>query len=148
MEFIAKLLTQIRRLLRKSLSVSTSRLVNLTGRRSATVITNRPQRCYWLTNRVIFNTFSNLLDCAEVNQSRIQSRINLHIPNVFATTCKQKTRMVSKKEPKVKSNSAWEVEGLVEVVGFIVTVCQNLTCFLFSFLSLQVKHVSSIYTIG
>ena len=83
-----------------------------------------------------------------VNQSSIQRRMNLHIPNVYATTCKQKTRMVSKKEPKVKSNSAWEVEGLVEVVGFIVTVCQNLTCFLFSFLSLQVKHVSSIYTIG
>ena len=42
--------------------------------------------------------------------------------------------MVSKKD------SAWEVEGLVEVVGFIVTVCQNLTgFFLFSFLSLQVN---------
>ena len=66
-----------------------------------------------------------------VKQSRIQRRINLHIPNVYAATCKQKTRMVSKKD------SAWEVEGLVEVVGFIVTVCQNLTGFLFSFLSLQ-----------
>ena len=64
-----------------------------------------------------------------VKQSRIQRRINLHIPNVYATTCKQKTRMVSKKD------SAWEVEGLVEVVGFIVTVCQNLTCFLFSLLT-------------
>ena len=119
-----------RRLLRKSLSVST-RLVNLTGRGSATVIPNRPQRCDWLTNRVIFSTFSNLLDCALVKQSSIQRRMKLHIPNVYATTCKQKTCMESKKEPNVEGNSAWEVEGLVEVVGFKVTVCQNLTCFFY-----------------
>ena len=68
-----------------------------------------------------------------VKQSRIQRRINLHIPNVYATTCKQKTRMGSKKD------SAWEVEGLVEVVGFIVTVCQNLTGFFVFFSKLTGK---------